>query len=115
LRSGRTPHVFASTFFVPPSRFFPSVLCNPNVVWDYSSNVGHRPRVWPGVQALQTLGLSPPTSPAALLPSIDGELRQKLAPLVPRVVTCESRSAFLLREGRVEQSSIFKHRACDVE
>jgi hypothetical protein len=54
-------------------------------------------------------------SPAALLPIIDGELRQKLAQLVPRVVTCESRSVLLLREGRVEQSSIFEHRACDVE
>jgi hypothetical protein len=54
-------------------------------------------------------------STAALLPNIDSELRQKLAQLVPCVVTCESRSVFLLREGRVEQSSILEHRACDVE
>jgi hypothetical protein len=32
---GGLPTFFASTFFVAPSRFFPRVSCNPNVVWDY--------------------------------------------------------------------------------
>jgi DNA invertase Pin-like site-specific DNA recombinase len=65
--AGRTPHVFASTFFVPPSRFFPSVSFNPNVVRDYSSNVGHRARVWARCAGPVNAGLSPPTSPAARL------------------------------------------------